>query len=150
MFRQLSRKTAKLSYFLASMTALSNHLDRMFVWLRDIGLQPPSENVRFVEIKQSEYDAEDKTLHIRADQLCTSSEFESRFDELLRMGYFWINFSCYGVHDGLLVVGIEQPSFDKEKPEPLRPGCNTSVNLSGPRYDVLADEWRVDQVLTIS
>jgi hypothetical protein len=63
------------------------------------------------------------------------------FDELLAVGYTWLNMSCYGVHDGSLIVAIEVPS-----PRTLRPGYSTYVNLSGPPTD---HEWNIDAVLTI-
>jgi hypothetical protein len=132
------------------MTALSYHLDRLFRWLESIGLQPPSRDVRIVEINQSDYNIGDDTHHIHHDQLRKPSEYEGRFDELLAAGYSWINLSCCGVHNGLLVVTIELPSLDEDDEDSLRPGWNTSVNLSGPRRDVLLDHrCSVDPVLTI-
>jgi hypothetical protein len=47
-------------------------------------------------------------------------------------------------------LAIELSSLHGSDKEPLRPDWNTPVNLSGPGYDVLAHEWRVDRVLTIS
>ena len=71
-------------------------------------------------------------------------EYEARVEELLQAGSPWLNMSCYGVHEGLLVVAIEVPS-----PRPLIPGHATSVNLSGPARIVVDHQWCVDSILTI-
>jgi hypothetical protein len=84
------------------------------------------------------------TPGIRREALRRPLEYEARFEELLQAGYPWLNMSCYGVHEGLLVVAIEVPS-----PRPLAPGHATSVNLSGPARIVLDHQWCVDSVLTI-
>ncbi|HET8925679.1 MAG TPA: hypothetical protein VFN26_22035 [Candidatus Acidoferrum sp.] len=126
------------------MSALSNHLDRLLALLEDCGLHPPSRDVRIVEISQIRRVSPDGTVHVRRDELRSPLDYEARFDELLRTGYAWLNVSCYGVHDGFLIVAIEVPG-----PRTLYPGCPTSVNLSGPENRVLDQEWNVAAILTI-
>ncbi len=109
-------------------------------WLESIGLQPPSQDVRVLEISLG-----DGTYHVRRDELRKPSDYEARFAELLRAGYPWLNMSCYGVHDGSLIVAIEFPSPRVG----LSPRCVTRVNLFGPARIVLDQHWRVDSVLTI-
>jgi hypothetical protein len=125
----------------AIMSALSSHLDRLLDWLEGMGLHSPSRDVRIVEISQISRVSADGTYHVRRDELRRPLDYETRFDELLRTGYTWLNMSCYGVHDGLLIVAIEVPG-----PRTLYPGCPTSVNLSGPAVD---RKWNVAAVLTI-
>ena len=121
------------------MSALSNHLERLLDWLGSIGLRPPSRDVRIVEIG-----SEIGTPHVRREALRRPLEYEARFRELLQAGYPWLNMSCCGVHEGLLIVAIEIPGTS-----PPAPGHATSVNLSGPARIVLDHEWRVDSVLII-
>jgi hypothetical protein len=109
------------------MSALSIHLDRLFHWLPSVDLEPLTHDVRIVEVHCDAVNPDDGTYHVRRDELLTPSDYEARFEELLRAGYPWLNMSCYGVHQGLLLVAIEVPS-----PRPLQPGRATSVNLSGP------------------
>ena len=122
------------------MSALSHYLDRLLHWLESMGLQPPSRDVRILEISLG-----DGTYHVRRDELRKPLDYEARFEELLRAGYLWLNMSCYGVHDGSLIVAIEVPSPRVGH----SPGCATRVNLSGPAPIVLDQHWHVDSVLTI-
>jgi hypothetical protein len=125
------------------MTALATHLEQLLNWLEGIGLQPPSKDVRIVEV--CEANIGDGTYHIRQADFRSPTDYEMRFEELLQAGYPWLNMSCYGIHDGWLIVAIEVPS-----PRPLHPGRATPVNLSGPSRIVLERGWRVDSVLTIA
>jgi len=132
------------------MSALSYHLDRLVKWLASIGLQPPSQDVRIVEVGLNNYNLGDGTYHLQKGDLRKQVDYEVRFNELLAAGYSWINLSCYGVHHGVMIVAVELPAFDDRDQHPLTPGCNTSVNLSGPQRDVLDRGWSVDSVLTIT
>jgi hypothetical protein len=142
------------------MSALSIHLDRLLRWLESTELQPPSREVRIIEVNADGFNRSDGKDHVRKDELRTPLEYENRFDELLQTGYRWLNLSCYGVYEGLLIVAVEVPSATvaqmtpsgwspEGKPRTLHPGCATSVNLSGPARIVLEHEWRVDSILTI-
>jgi hypothetical protein len=138
------------------MSALSNHLERLLGWLESIGRTPPSRDVRIIEI--TEFDPRSGKYHARKGELREPSEYESRFDELLRTGYDWLNMSCYGVYDGFLIVAIEVPSATvpewtasgwSQQARALYPGCFTSVNLSGPQPGSGDDRWCVKSVLAI-
>lgn len=121
------------------MSALSFHLDRLLHKLASMRLELPSQGVLIIEISQIRRVYADGTYHVRRDELRRPLDYETRFDELLQTGYTWLNMSCYGVHDGSLIVAIEVPG-----PRTLFPGCATSVNLSGP-----AHEGNVSAVLKI-
>ena len=131
------------------MSELSKNLDRLFHWLVRMGLAPPSGDVRLVEIRNGvrKYDGRGR-VHIRRDELHKPSEYEGRFEELLQMGFGWVNLSCYGVYQTFLIVGVEVPA------EPaivmtLQPEFRTPVNLSGPSNQSLERGWSVDGNLVI-
>jgi hypothetical protein len=132
------------------MSALFYHLDRLLDWLTTVECQPPAQDVRIVEVGLNNYNHADGTYHIREGDLRTPADYEVRFNELLAAGYSWINLSCYGIHRSFLIVAIELPAVDDGDENALVPGCNTSVNLSGPRQDVRDRGWSVDTVLTIA
>ena len=143
------------------MCALSQHLDRLLRWLESSGLQPPSQDMRIIEVTANGVDRRDGKDHVRKDELRRPSDYQNRFDELLQAGYGWLNLSCYGVHEGFLIVAVEVPSATvahmtpsgwspEGKSRTLNPGCATSVNLSGPARIVLDHQWRIDSVLTIA
>ena len=121
------------------MSVLSDQLERLLDWLGSIGLPPPTRDIRIIEIASGM-----DTPRVRRGALRKTFEYEGRFQELMQAGYPWLNMSCYGVHDGLLIVAIEMPS-----PRHLTPGQATSVNLSGPANIVLDHQWCIDSVLTI-
>jgi len=91
------------------MGALSNHLDGLLRCLESSGLRPPSQDVRIIEVSAG-VNSSDGKHHVRNDELRRPSEYENRFDELLQTGYRWLNLSCYGVHEGFLIVAVEVPS----------------------------------------
>ena len=144
------------------MSALSNHLERLLRCLQSSGLHPPSRDVRIVEVNTDGFNrSSNGKEQVRKGELRTPTEYEIRFDELLQMGYGWLNLSCYGVYEGFLIVAVEVPSATvphmtpsdwspQGKPRTLNSGCATSVNLSGPARIVLDHQWRVDSVLTIT
>ena len=125
------------------MPALDTHIERLLRWLEGIGLEPPSKDVLIVEVNHVRQS--DGTVHVRRTDFRDPSDYTIRFDELLEVGYPWLNMSCYGIYGGRLIVAVEVPS-----PRPLQPGRPTSVNLSGPSRIVLDSEWRADSVLKIT
>jgi hypothetical protein len=137
------------------MSALSSHLDRLLRWLETTDSQLPSRDVRILEVNTREVNPKDGKYHVRKDQLRLPSQYERRFDELLQMGYPWLNLSCFGVYDNFLIVAVEVPSSpdvtsfsSSVQRGPLRLRL-TSVNISGPQFRVRDAEWAVDSVLTI-
>jgi hypothetical protein len=85
-------------------------------------------------------------LRVSRNQLRRPSDYDSRFDELLREGFSWLNMSCYGVYDGFVIVAIEVP-YRKEGT--LRPGSVTSVNLSCRTESASSSNWSVENLLLV-
>ena len=125
------------------MSALSSYLDMLLQEIESLGLQPPSRDVRVIEISQIRRVSPDGTYHVQQNELRKPVDYESRFDELLATGYSWLNMSCCGFHDGSPIVMIEVPG-----PRTLYPGCFTSVNTSR-RTPPDGAEWDVTWLLTI-
>ena len=67
---------------------------------------------------------------------CARREYEARFEELLAIGFPWINFWACGVMDESLIVAVELPRVKSERPCPT-----TSINLAGPTDGARAREW---------
>jgi hypothetical protein len=143
------------------MSALSDHLERLLHSIEGLGLQPPAQDVRIIEVNDSHLNRDDGTYHVRRDAFRKPFDYEARFNELLQLGYGWLNLSCYGVYEGFLIVAVEVPSATVSRmtpsgwspegePRSLRPGYHTSVNVSGPASTVLDQQWRIDSVLTVT
>jgi len=66
-------------------------------------------------------------VHIPAGTLIPPSQYQVRFDELLGLGYAWLNLSCYGFVGETMVVAVELPRTPAG-----RVGIATSINFSGP------------------
>lgn len=148
----------------AAMT-LVERLEALLQWLDSIGLAPPSRDIRIVEInsktpriasedykigedglplkKPREMQTDYTRFRIRKDEMLTPDQYEDRFNELLGVGYEWLDMSCYGVHDGFLIVAIELPGpvLPQGGKRKLFPGCATAVNLSGPCNEVIRRNW---------
>lgn len=126
------------------MSALSLHLDALIMWMEKIGLSPPSREVRIVEIDPRAPVNERGRPRVRRGQLHKAASYAARFYELMKAGLPWINLSCYGCHEGFLVVAIEtgENAF-------TAPGGPTSVNYSGPPALVLRHGWDVKEALAI-
>jgi hypothetical protein len=136
------------------MSALSSHLDRLILWLETSAGQLPSKDVRIVEVNTREVNPKDGKYHVRKGQLRPPWEYEGRFDELLQMGYPWLNLSCVGVYNSFLIIAIEVPGLpnvapSKSSPKRSGPEGLTSVNVSGPQFRVRDAAWEVDSVLAI-
>ena len=97
-----------------------------------------------IELQRDKLDLSTGRFLVRRDEIRTPAEYEARFDELLSAGHAWLNMSCCGVCEGLLLVTIEVPS-----PRPPAAGHPTPVNLSGPARIVVDHGWNVDTELTI-
>jgi hypothetical protein len=99
------------------MSVLSKNLDELFHWLESIGLPPPSRDVRIVEIKKGITNLDDRgRFHVRQDELRQPSDYEARFEELLQMGFSWLNLSCCGVTTASWLLVL------KSRPTPLYRG----------------------------
>lgn len=63
--------------------------------------------------------------------MISADEYETRFDELLSMGYDWINMNAKGILQNAFIVQIEYPLRSINAPR-----NKVSVNYSGPAiYD---------------
>jgi hypothetical protein len=130
------------------MSLLSEQLARLFQWFETIGLQPPSTDVRIVEVHSNAANLDDRgRSRVQRDALHEVSGYEARFAELMRLGLPWINMSCYGTFDGFLIIAIEF----REVAAPIdRPTWfSTPVNLSGPPRLVLQNGGDAAEIVVI-
>ncbi len=127
------------------MSALSNSLKELFGFLDDGGQPPPLREVRLVEISHVVATDERGRLLMSEDALQKPSDYTSRFEDLIHSGLPWINMSCYGVYDGLLIVGIEIPD---KAPEGNAPRLSP-VNYSGPQASVIRRGWDASERIVI-
>jgi hypothetical protein len=67
------------------MSTLSSCFNDFFRDLDKAGIQPPSRDVRVFESKDDH--GKSGKLHLRREELLTVSEYEDRFEELMRIGY---------------------------------------------------------------
>ena len=107
-----------------SMSALTEHLDRLETWLRSNPDVPAWNTVLLVEAGQVTYGPIDQ---VPRTALLKVDTYEARFEALLAAGYCWINLSALGVHENHLLVCVELP-----RDTAVIPFGRTSVNLSGP------------------
>jgi hypothetical protein len=126
------------------MSVLANELRRLLEFLSDRGYQPAATNLRILEVPHGAPVDETGRIRVLRTDLYEPSEYAARFDELLAAGPPWLNLSCYGVLDDVLVVAVEVPAWN------AKPSARTSVNLSGPSRRVLARDWNVDGVLALT
>jgi hypothetical protein len=124
------------------MRNLDDAVQRLLAFLHARG-RPPSRDVLLIEF--DERPALDGTgrRRISRQQFKSPSEYADRFDEVLEMGYAWVNLSCHGVFEGRLVVGIELPAH------PSANRRRTSVNYSGPSAAVIANGWSLSEVMVV-
>jgi hypothetical protein len=127
------------------MSALSDSLNELFNFLTRQGLTSPSKDVRFIEVSRETGVDSKGRVRISRESLHTPVEFEARFQEILAFGPPWMNVSCYGVYEGMMVVGIEIPDLRQ------RTGSvsGTSINYSGPPAAVLEHGWNALEILSI-
>jgi hypothetical protein len=82
--------------------------------------------------------------HLESTDLIAADAFEERFDQLLSLGFAWINLGVAGVLRGALLVTVETPSSTRADID------FTSVNVSGPPALVQQRaDWRVDDLVLI-
>jgi hypothetical protein len=126
-------------------SALSDHLSRLFEFLARTGISPPTNEVRIIEIEPKRIRDDSGRLRVTRDELRRADDYASRFDELMRAGLAWINMTVYGVYDGWLIVGIEVPDPRGRK----TPATRMSVNYSGPPEAVKRHQWDAKKTLAI-
>ena len=125
------------------MKNLSEALRDVRLLLGKIGFVQPPDEVWLLELPADAPTDERGRVRVRAAELVQEGAYASRFEELLSIGPAWLNVSCYGVHEGRLIVAIELPAA------PLNRGLKTAVNVSGPTHAGRANGWTVDDVLDI-
>jgi hypothetical protein len=82
--------------------------------------------------------------HVTPADLVAADAFAERFDQLLSLGYPWINLSAAGVLRGALLVTVETPTYTQADID------FTSVNASGPPALVQQRAgWRIDDLVLI-
>jgi len=114
------------------MSALTDHLERLVTWLRELGPIPDWHGVKLIEAKDVTWAAVSKIPRVA---LRSPAEYADHFDELLNRGYSWLNLSALGVLDGELIVCVELPR------DTTGVFGRTSVNLSGPPLDAGKPVW---------
>jgi hypothetical protein len=82
--------------------------------------------------------------HLGSTDLIASDAFAGRFDQLLSLGFPWINLGVAGVLRGALLVTVETPSSTRADLD------FTPVNVSGPPALVQQRaDWRIDDLVLI-
>ncbi|MEP7119746.1 MAG: hypothetical protein ABJE95_02505 [Byssovorax sp.] len=80
-----------------------------------------------------------RQTHLASTDLVAADAFAERFDQLLSLGFPWINLSAVGLLRGALLVTVETPASTRADIE------FTSVNASGPPAWVQKlTDWRID------
>jgi len=120
------------------MSALSDHIEKLLSKLASSRLHPPSLDVRIIE----PHGLKDGKYHVRREELHTISEYETRFDEVLRSGSSWVNVHCEGTYDNYLIVSVTFNSKERCVDTP-------SVMIGGPARIVLDRGWSSDPLLVV-
>ena len=112
---------------MAVASTLAHHLLDLEAFLRRDGDAPCWHGLLIVE--------DNEIIHgprttIRRSSLQAPDSFSSRFDELVALGYSWINLVGIGILDGRLIVSLEAP----RQPSGL-PASQVAVVTSGPYLD---------------
>jgi len=100
------------------------------------GQPPVPEGIAIAELSPHQFGAAGLPVIVAA-ALRSPDQYEPRFNELLAMGFPWLNLSYYGLLDGKGLVVVELPGHSAS----LSP--STSVNFSGPMTSVAASGWDV-------
>ncbi len=98
--------------------------DELASLLSSLNLPAVPREIRVIEILPGDY-GEDGYLRVPSARVLLSDDFSSRFDQLVRAGYSWINLNYLGMHEGAAVVAVEVPRHATGAPKP-------SINYSGP------------------
>lgn len=126
------------------MSALTDAIDALLASLDEAGLAPPSRDVRVIEVPARVPVDDRGRLLLLKSQLLEPSEYADRFAALMESRPPWINMSCYGVLDGMLIVAVE--IADKR----TSPSPSTSVNFSGPARAVLDANWDANVAVSLA
>jgi hypothetical protein len=105
----------------------SNHFEDLL-----LHFQPP-KNITWAQVLVVEQQSITgrKPELIPKSAMISADKYENRFDELLNMGYDWINMHAKGILQEAFIVQIEYPLKSINAPRHL-----VSVNYSGPASNV--------------
>ena len=128
------------------MSALSEHLQRLFNWLETLGPLPtPVGEVLLIEVPRSVGVDSRGRLLISEDMIQSPTEYASRFDDLLNANLSWIHMTCYGLWKGSSIVGIDLPRSVLEDSVSRR----TPVNYAGPENRAKEHGWDANESLAL-
>lgn len=125
------------------MSKFAEAVEGLLDFLEKVGSIPPTKAVSVLEVRPDTPIDKQGRLIVRRNELREPSEYEERFEALMRSGLSWVNVGCIGIADDMLVVTVELPPSSV-----VSPG-RTSVNYSGPSRVVLDNEWDATQVLVL-
>lgn len=125
------------------MSSLSDALQGLLEFLKKQGTPPPTLEMSVVEVSAGTETDERGRLRIERSELRDPSDYETRFEALIKSGLPWLNVSCIGVSDSKLIVTVELPRVSSDV------SARTSVNYSGPSKAVLEHGWDAAQVLAL-
>jgi hypothetical protein len=125
------------------MSALSSALERAMRFAVASGLDAPFTQVRMIEVNHLARDSRGR-CRVRRKDLRAPGEYEARFDELLSLGFPWINLWVCGVLGDSVIVAVELPRTRPEQPCPV-----TSVDHSGPTERARAAGWSAAEDLAL-
>jgi hypothetical protein len=109
------------------MSRLDQDIERLLAMLAQAGAHPTCHWIALVEAADVQFAGRaGETLRIPRQALRRHGVYSSRFDELLRAGYSWINLCAAGLAEGALIVVVELPRAASGAPID-----QVSVNLSG-------------------
>lgn len=81
---------------------------------------------------------------ISKSALIPANEYEKRFDELLNIGYDWINMHAKGILNNFFIVEIEYPNKSINAPR-----NKISVNYSGPATYDNQPRWDLSSLVKV-
>ena len=125
------------------MSSFANAIQGLLEFLKKQGSAPSMRQLLVVEVRTDTPTDERGRLLIGRNELRDPSDYEARFEALMKSGLSWLNLSCVGIADGKLIVTIELPRASSET------STRTSVNYSGPSRVVLDHGWDAGQVLVL-
>ncbi len=105
----------------------SDSVKKLINWVEETNAIPIYNEIMVIESKSMK----NNYSEILFEDLVSEKEYESRFQELLGIGFSWINVSLYGIWEGYLIIGIEYPYKGSNVPKEF-----VSINLSGPKLDM--------------
>lgn len=121
------------------MSELELHINNSLEWIRTLsGYSDDWSDIKIVE--DPLFEVRDETWNVQNNAFMTTDQYESRFSELLNMGYSWININFGGIYQNSMIIFIEYPRESSNIPKD-----KVSVNPSGP----MDDTWNLNEKLVV-